>query len=125
MGGYYFTYNNFRSNLTPTHHGAGYISANEGNSEHISIPFSEIKEFRVYNPWIKKFPEEWVRMSKREREAKEILESDYDIILKNGKVIKMSGWTTAFYFSKNLPSVRKIREFQDILLQINKELKKR
>ena len=63
-------------------------------------------------------------MSKREREAKEIMESNYDIILKNGKVIKMSGWTTAFYFSKNLPSVRKMREFRDILLRINEELKK-
>ena len=73
------------------------------------IPFSKIKEFRVYNPWIEKFTEEWARMSKREREAKEIMESDYDIVLKNGKVIKMSGWTTAFYFSKNLPSVRKMR----------------
>ncbi len=88
------------------------------------IPFSKIKEFRVYNPWIEKFPEEWARMSKKEREAKEILESDYDIILKNGKVIKMSSWTTAFYFSKNLSSVRKMREFRDILLKINKELKK-
>ncbi len=88
------------------------------------IPFSSIKEIRIYNPSLKKFPEEWARMGRREREAKELYESEYDIVLKNGKVIKMNSWTTAFYLSKNLPTLRYWREFRDVLLRVNEELKK-
>lgn len=91
------------------------------------IPFSKIKEFRVYNPWIEKFPDEWARMGKREREVKELMESDYNIVLKSGRVLKMSNWATALYFSKNWPSshyVEWLKDFRDILLKINEELKK-
>ncbi len=88
------------------------------------IPFSEIKEFRVYNLTLEKFPERLAKRDKRKRKEQEILKSKYDIVLKNGKIIKMNGWITALSFRKNLPSVKKMREFRDILLKINKELEK-
>lgn len=64
------------------------------------------------------------KRDKRKRKEQEILKSKYDIVLKNGKIIKMNGWITALSFRKNLPSVKKMREFRDILLKINKELEK-